>query len=125
MKKIKSILNFVKKTLYPMQVDYRKEAFLQQFGPDYGEEAAQYIKKAMKTSAQSQFSQSLTIDFKFYLSKISKTIKNFLKYSPYYNDKPLMHNIYISCLLTFLNQVTLSNSNKKRMYNRLNSMYNI
>ena len=36
-----------------------------------------------------------------------------------------MHNIYISCLLTFLNQITLSNNNKKRMSNRLNSMYNI
>lgn len=125
MKKIKSILNFIKKTLYPMQVDYQKESFLQQFGPDYGGEAAQYIKKSITKSAQAQFNQSLTIDFKFYLSKISKSIKKFLTYSPYCEDKLLMHNIYISCLLTFLNQITLSNNNKKRMSNRLNSMYNI
>ena len=28
MKKIKSILNFVKRVMYPMQVDYQKEEFL-------------------------------------------------------------------------------------------------
>ena len=36
-----------------------------------------------------------------------------------------MHNLYVSCLMTFLNQITLSNYNKKRYKNRLKRSYNI
>ena len=79
----------------------------------------------MVKSIYSQSRHNLKIEFEYYLSTLSNTIKDFLKYSPYYNDKLTLQNIYISCLLTLLNQVTLSNPNKKRMQNRLESMYNI
>ena len=79
----------------------------------------------MVKSIYSQSRNNLKIEFEYYLSTISNTIKGFLEYSPYYNDKLTLHNIYISCLLTLLNQITLSNPNKKRMQNRLESMYNI
>lgn len=125
MKKIKSILNFTKSILYPMQVDYQKETFEQQFGPEYGEEASRYIKESMVKSASSQLKPHLKVEFEYYLKKIFNNIKHHLKYSPYINDKPLMHNIYLSCLLTLLNQWTLSNDNKKRMEARVASMYNL
>lgn len=125
MKKIKSILNFVKRCLYPMQVDYQKESFAQQFGPDYGEESAKYIKENMMKSIHHQSRQQLSTDFKYYFRKIPKTIAKFLEYSPYANDASTMHNIYLSCMLTLLNQLTLSNTNKKRMNCRLDSMYNL
>ena len=38
---------------------------------------------------------------------------------PYKNDKAMMHNIYISCLLTLLKMVTISNKNKERIAVRL------
>lgn len=36
-----------------------------------------------------------------------------------------MHNIYLSCILTLLNQWTLSNDNKKRLRARVKSMYKV
>lgn len=79
----------------------------------------------MTKSINTQSRQLLKVEVESYLLKINKTIKQFLQYSPYYNDKVMMHNIYISCMLTLLNQITLSNANKKRMQNRLDSMYNM
>ena len=69
----------------------------------------------MTKSINTQSRQLLKVEVESYLLKINKTIKQFLQYSPYYNDKVMMHNIYISCMLTLLNQITLSNTNKKRM----------
>ena len=67
----------------------------------------------------------LHIDFEFYLKKMSYTINHFLKTTPYANDSVMMHKLYISCLMTLLNQITLSNYNKRRYENRLKRGYNL
>lgn len=67
----------------------------------------------------------LHVDFEFYLRKMSYTIKEFLKTTPYVNDEVMMHRLYVSCLMTLLNQITLSNYNKRRYENRLRRGYNL
>lgn len=79
----------------------------------------------MVKSANSQLKPHLKVEFEYYLKKIFNNVKHHLKYSPYINDRPLIHNMYLSCLLTLLNQWTLSNDNKKRMKARVASMYNL
>ena len=68
---------------------------------------------------------TIQVEFEYYLQKLSYTIKHFLQQTPYRNDKVMLNNLYLSCLMTFLNQVTLSNYNKKRYKNRLKRSYNI
>lgn len=74
---------------------------------------------------RNQSSELLRVDFEYYLKKITHTIKAFLQTTPYSQDKVFMHNLYVSCMMTLLNQITLNNYNKKRYKNRLRRGYNI
>lgn len=75
-------------------------------------------------TAHEQAKQFLHVDFEHYLRKISRTVKLFLKSTPYSNNPVILHKLYVSCLMTLLNQITLNNSNKKRYENKLRRGYN-
>jgi hypothetical protein len=57
----------------------------------------------------------LSSDFKHYANRVSKVIKDFVYSLPNASDPVEIHNIYLSCLLSFLNSITLSNSMKKKI----------
>ena len=116
MKRIKSVLNFIKSILYPLKVNYQKENFNKVYadeiqGDGLSEEIHNSLVKDIKDSTQGL----LSVEIETYLNAIPKTIKSFLKEIPYANDPAMSLNIYISCLLTLLRSMTLSNFN----YNRL------
>lgn len=56
----------------------------------------------------------LRIEFEYYLNKICKTVRVFLKTTPYADDKIMFHRLYVSCLMSLINSITLSNANKLR-----------
>ena len=115
---IKSVLNYVKRILYPTKVEYQAQTFNQVFKQDVEEDVAKSLQDNMTTKAISQNDDMMRVEFEYYLKKIPQTIKEFLKQIPYANDKVLMHNIYISCLLSVLNSFTMSNENKRRIKNK-------
>ena len=125
LKKIKSILNYIKKTVQPAKVDYQNQVFNQCFDPTMHEATVNDIREKCFKNCREQSKPILHIEFEYYLQKLTHTIKVFLKTQPYRDDAVFMHNLYISCLMTFLNQITLSNYNKKRYKNRLKRSYNI
>lgn len=126
LKKIKSILNYVKKTLNPAKVDFQQRMYSEQFDPNLHENAVLDIREKYVANCRNQTKPILKIEFEYYLQKITQTIKSFLKYNtPYSADPIMLHRLYQSCLMTILNQVTLSNSNKERFNNRLKNGYNI
>ena len=55
------------------------------------------------------------VEFDACLHDTPKTLKNFLKRIPYYNDKNTWYNIYLSCLLTFLNAIVLDKKTLERI----------
>lgn len=119
MKKIKSILNFIKKTMHPMIVDYQNQAFEQNFTPGLHGETVEDIRYRTIQKARSQYNELIRIDFEYYLNRICHTIQDFVNQLPYCNDPLMTHRIYISCMMTLLNQITLSNDNKDRYRKRL------
>lgn len=125
LKKVKSILNYVKKTMYPAQVDYQNSIFNQRFDPNLHEQTVMSIRQKSFEICKQQATSLMHVDFEYYLRKLTYTIKVFLQTSPYRDDKLFMHNLYLSCMMTFLNQITLNNYNKKRYKNRLRRSYNI
>lgn len=125
MKKVKSILNFIKRILYPLKVDYQKETFGQQFVPELHEDSVQKIREKFIGQCRNQFKPILKVDFEYYLKKISYTAHHFLKTTPYANDEVTLHNLYLSCMMTLVNQITLSNYNQKRYETRLKRGYNL
>lgn len=125
MKKVKSILNFVKKTMHPMIVDFQNQHFEQNFVPGLHGDTVETIRQRTISAARHQYSAWLKMDFEYYLNKICNTIKTFLNESPYCDDKLQYSKIYKSCLLTLLNQITLSNDNKYRLEKRLDKGFKV
>ena len=122
MKKIKSILNYIKRIMYPMIVNYQKQNFAQRFENGINEDldnCHQKIKHELQVSVRRQNSPFLKVEFEHCLKSICLSVKEVLKTTPYIKDKFLMHQMYQSCLLTLLNQFTFSNKNKQKLDNKI------
>ena len=114
LKRIKSILNYIKSTLYPHKVDFEQEFYSQiiNYTNDFDDmsEASEYTFSDM---LQEYTDELNTVEFNLCLENICSTIKNYLYQIPYKKTSSEWHNIYVSCLLTILSSITLSNIDKK------------
>lgn len=120
--KIKSVLNFIKKILYPAKVNYQQEAFNKVYDEELlGEGSGDSFRNYITSDINNTTDEIKKIEVEQYLRYIPKTLHKFLEDSPYSNDKIMMKNIYISCLLTLLRMFTLSNYNEKRLKNKDNT----
>lgn len=118
--KIKSVLNYIKRIMYSLKIDYQQEHYDEVYKDSDSPTAPIYnhISDDLYSNVAKSNSSFVEIDTINYLSSIPKLIKGILNESPYSNDKKMMHNLYISCLLTFIRSITLSNENKQRLVDR-------
>ena len=111
MEKVKSVLNYLKKTIYPMKVDFQKE-----YLPLADCSVDDLCGSAALNFSVMRSADTLNVaEFSLYLGDFMQTIREFLKTIPYKYESTTWNNIYLSCLLTFLNSVTLSNKQKSRL----------
>lgn len=128
MKKVKSVLNYIKRIMYPMIVNYQKQNFAQRFEigiSDDLDNCYSKIHQELQSNVKRQNSYFLRVEFEHCLKSISFSIKEVLKTTPYVKDKLMMHQMYQSCLLTILNQFTLSNKNKERLKAKIKGGYKL
>lgn len=119
LKPIKSCLNYIKKILYPLKVNYQKSNFFQVFQEGaLGGNAPTIIADAKVAEARKLTDDLLKTEYKYYLTQLPSTVKHVLRESPYSNNPVMLHNLYISCLLTLLKMITVSNKNKARLDNK-------
>lgn len=105
MKRIKSVLNYIKRVIYPYKVDFEMEfnienkdvEVIQLGGFDLGEHMVE------QTSLFDTMSYSCT------LGEISSIVKAHLRKIPHKQHSAEWMNIYLSCMLTLLSSMTLSN----------------
>ena len=107
---IKSILNYIKKTIYAVKCLYMKQFFQENISNDVlskqgYEDAIDYIEYYKMCDNSNILGRS---DFTFYLEDIPRTIKNFLQSIPKKRNSCEWHNIYLSCLLSYINIISLS-----------------
>ena len=118
--KVKSVLNYIKKTLYAMKATFDK-------GRIQDEECCdlQDIPETntFDTDLSDYIDELQLSNFRLCLDDVVKTVKTYLQKIPYVSDKVLWQNIYLSCLFSFLNSVTLSNKSLRRLENLKNSSY--
>ena len=113
MTKIKSVLNYMKSTLYPRKVDYQQQYYAQ---TQVTVDDSNYISEYSFADKLNDTVDELTAkDFEICLQDIIKTAKAFLYRIPYTKNSAEWMNIYVSCLLTFLNSITLDNSDIERI----------
>lgn len=105
MKPIKSILNYIKKILYPYKVDFELEFNIENKELDVistgGFDLGTHIQE--NSSLFDQLSFSFTVD------GVASIVRAHLKKIPYKQRSAEWMNIYISCMLTLLDSITLSN----------------
>ena len=113
---LKSCLNYIKKLLYPLKVDYQQMEYEERFQPEnLPAEELQSLKSDLERQVISNNRDFVCIEVQNYLQSIPYIIKSFLKIIPYKSDKIMMHDIYLSCVLSLLRMMTLSNANKARI----------
>lgn len=109
--KVKSVLNYAKKVLYPTKVAFESDNYAQNY-VQLPENASMY--DAGFHSALISSVDGLKIaDFSAYLGDVVSTIKSFVYKLPH-SKKSEIQNIYLSCLLSMLNSVVLDNKNKAK-----------
>lgn len=115
MEMIRSVLNYIKRTLYPMKVDFEQENYVQSHLKD--EDGIIEPGISFKDQLIETVDELSLVDFEVYLGDINRTIFAFLKKIPHKRNSAEWLNIYTSCLLTLLNSVTLSNANLNKVKN--------
>ena len=119
LKPIKSCLNYIKRILYPLKVNYQKANFEQVFqeGSLRGNAPTQILDDKI-SDIRNLNSSLVSVECNYYLSSIHSSIRGILEKTPYRNNKVILHNLYISCLLTFLKSITLSKRSLARLEDR-------
>ena len=105
MKQIKSILNYIKKVIYPYKVDFELEFNVEDKNVDVISVGTFDLGSHIieQTSLFDQMSFSLSLE------SVASIVKAHLQKIPKRKHSAEWNNIYISCMLTLLNSITISN----------------
>lgn len=111
LKQIKSCLNYMKMTLYPCKVDYQRDYFCGVIDEDVTEEENTLkLQQTATEKVQCIMKPMMEAEIASYFQNISQTVKAFINSLPYRTDSCLTTKLYVSCLLTLINQITWPNS---------------
>ena len=126
LEKVKSVLNLMKKLLYPCKVEYQNSAYNDVIKEEFEDTRDLYnqVKSDLIHDVMRTQQGVLTVDINIYLRQLKKCIWNVIDTTPYCNDFVIKSNLYMSILLSFLRSITISNKNKVRIstsYVRSNS----
>ena len=113
LKKIKSILNYLKNTIYPMKVDFEQDTYSQAYVHDADND--EICEHDFRRLLEKSVDDLNIVDFRVYLRDITKTSRNFISRIPYKTNSAKWNNIYLSCLLTFLNSITLDRKSIEKL----------
>lgn len=114
--KIKSILNYAKTKIYPLKVEFEQENYYQG-GPSEADVKEFELQYTYKDKLVESVDNLTRCDFNLYLTDLPKITREFLKRIPYKCNTAIWNNIYLSCLLTLLSSITLSNKNEDKIAN--------
>ena len=122
---IRSILNYIKKTLYSIRREYVRKYMPENETP-VGVEYLNIDSDSFSMYVGNKVDFIGKFEFGDYLESIDVIVKDSLKTIPYKNNSVMWNNIYISCLLSLLNSITLKNKDIKRLngFKRPNSLTN-
>ncbi len=118
--KIKSVLNYCKKLLYPNKVDYMKESFRGIFGTNQKGEidgSGELYQKSLEENLQNEHCKedNLTEAIEDEIKRLPQLIRQVVSETPYESDTAIYHRIYISTYMTVLSSLTLSNAAIRRL----------
>lgn len=111
--KIKSIINYAKKVLYPWKVSFEQSEYCENVKKDLIQEYTYNFDNILNKCVDNTYLS----DYNLLMGKVDKTCYKFLSTIPYKEDTSLWLNIYTSVLLTFLSYITPSVNNDYKLKN--------
>lgn len=120
LKPIKSCLNYIKKVLYPLKVNYQKTTFAQVFPKEDEDGVITKLAESKAEEVRRDTNALMRVEYTYCLSQIAATVRLVIEESPYAHNPAMSHNLYLSCLLTLLKTITMNNKNKARIENKEN-----
>lgn len=115
MTKLKSILNYLKVILYPRKVAFEQQNYAQTEITLNEDENVMYVGHTFANKISDSVDDLMKVEFRSCLGDCCNSIKEFLKSIPYKYKSAEWYNIYFSCLLSFLNSITLSKAEELRL----------
>ena len=119
-KPIKSSLNFIRDTLYPLKVDYAKRFFADTSSANWSEKNAASKKKEIqdkkqaaignfiKGSVESDYSYLIENAVEDSLRQLPNYLREMISESPFKNDAVTCQRLYLSALITFAYRLNIS-----------------
>ena len=116
MTKIKSILNYIKSTISVRKISFEQQEYSQVI--NYTDDYYVDYNYSLSDKINNNLDDLYKVEFDLCLDNCCKSIKQFLiKRLPYKKNSVEFYNIYFSCLLTFLNSITIPNKDINRINN--------
>lgn len=111
---VKNTLDYIKNVMPHFRVDYQNQTFAAVFNPE-AKHNTNIIEADLKASIRADYQSPLEDDFYETARQIPKIIKKVIKKSPYKNDKLMCRKLYMSCLLTFISDITIPSVFKNKL----------
>lgn len=120
-KPIKSVLNYMKSIQYFRKLSYENMAYSEIIDPAYNKtwDSEKYLdnyRQSIESENKLKLRDSIIDLFKNIPSEIKRNIPKIYK-----SDKVLYNNLYISCLLSMINRVTLPRVSQEYLDKKINS----
>ena len=120
---IKSVLNYMKNVCYPRKVEFEQENYSQKYTEVFD------VVEWSQSFNRDPYADAKETDILFYLGDLPKTIRHLIyEHNFYKKDKVMMKNIYLSCLLSFLNAITFSEADQEKFmtaYTSIDAKYRL
>lgn len=121
--KIKSVLNYMKAVIYGRKIEFEQIYYSQKISKNTDD--CNYL----YSYNDNLYNSVKEVDIELYLGSLSKTVKHIVYKNNFYkNDKLLMKNIYLSCLLTVVNSFTFTKEDIDKLrdtYSSIDSKYRL
>lgn len=112
---VKSCLNFIKATLFPLKVNYQQENFASVIDPAV-HDGAEAIGDEMRENVQSQYRPELLECYTDAIKEVPSFIHKIIAQSPFRSNPVMCKKLYLSAILTFINNITIPNKLKSKIY---------
>lgn len=116
MTQIKSCLNYIKSILYGRKVAFEQKNYSQKYVDLESADITHADSITTLTNLRDSLNFDTEINLNVYFDSISKTVKQYIFHnSPYRNNRMMIKNIYLSCVLSILNSLTFSYTNLQEL----------
>lgn len=117
LERLKSVLNYIKKIAYGQKIRFQnitfKQIISQEHCPQYDD---LLMKEELKSNIQMNYmNKELVDDISYEIKILPKVIQEVVSQTPYRNDRIMSRRLYLSCLLTFINSITLCKESIKKL----------